>query len=54
MGSFEFNPAGFAENLTYMGVGMLGVFIIVGVILGIRNYLTSRKAQGGQHGTQSV
>lgn len=33
MGSFEFNPAGFAENLTYMGVGMLGVFIIVGVII---------------------
>ena len=29
----NFNPAGFIENLKYMGVGMLGVFIIVGVII---------------------
>ena len=29
----EFNPIAFVENLKYMGVGMLGVFIIVGVII---------------------
>lgn len=30
----NFNPMGFVENLKYMGVGMLGVFIIVGIIIG--------------------
>ena len=29
----EFNPMGFVENLRYMGVGMLGVFIIIGIII---------------------
>lgn len=29
----SFNPMGFIENLKYMGVGMLGVFIIVGIII---------------------
>ena len=29
----EFNPIAFVKNLKYMGVGMLGVFIIVGVII---------------------
>ena len=29
----EFHPEGFVENLNYMGAGMLGVFIIVGIII---------------------
>lgn len=29
----NFNPMGFVENLKYMGIGMLGVFIIVGIII---------------------
>lgn len=29
----NFNPMGFIENLKYMGIGMLGVFIIVGIII---------------------
>ncbi len=29
----EFHPMGFVENLKYMGIGMLGVFIIVGIII---------------------
>ena len=29
----SFNPMGFVENLKYMGIGMLGVFIIVGIII---------------------
>ncbi|MBR2930132.1 MAG: oxaloacetate decarboxylase [Clostridia bacterium] len=29
-----FQPLNFVTNLKYMGVGMLGVFIIVGVIIG--------------------
>ena len=29
----NFNPMAFVENLQYMGIGMLGVFIIIGVII---------------------
>ena len=29
----NFNPVEFVSNLKYMGVGMLGVFIIVGIII---------------------
>ena len=29
----EFNPMKFVEFLKYMGVGMLGVFIIIGIII---------------------
>ena len=32
--NFEFHPERFVYNLKYMGVGMLGVFIIVGIIIG--------------------
>ena len=28
-----FEPINFAKQLTHMGVGMLGVFIIVGIIM---------------------
>jgi len=29
----NFQPAEFVNKLSYMGVGMLGVFIIVGIII---------------------
>jgi Na+-transporting methylmalonyl-CoA/oxaloacetate decarboxylase gamma subunit len=29
----EFNLSNFVENLKYMGIGMLGVFIIVGILI---------------------
>ena len=29
----EFNPVAFVENLKYMGVGMLGIFIVIGIIV---------------------
>ena len=29
-----FNPMNFITNLKWMGVGMLGVFIIIGIIIG--------------------
>ena len=29
-----FNPGAFVDNLYYMGVGMLGVFLIIGIIIG--------------------
>lgn len=31
----KINPAAFVDNLYYMGVGMLGIFIVIGVIIGI-------------------
>jgi hypothetical protein len=34
MNDLIFEPIRFIENLKYMGVGMLGVFIIIGVIIG--------------------
>lgn len=37
--NFYFEPLKFVENLKYMGIGMLGVFIIVGVIMAA-TYLT--------------
>ena len=27
------NPSAFIENLRYMGLGMLGIFIVIGVII---------------------
>ena len=32
MENLQFVPAEFVKNLSYMGVGMLGVFMIVGII----------------------
>lgn len=29
----EFHPIGFVENLRFMGIGMLGIFIIIGIII---------------------
>ena len=33
MGNMTFNPMAFIENLTYMGQGMLGIFIVIGIII---------------------
>ncbi len=30
---FEFNPSNFIEYLKYMGIGLLGVFLIIGIII---------------------
>ena len=29
----DFNPMNFVENLEFMGMGMLGIFIVIGVII---------------------
>ena len=34
MGKFIFEPMNFINNLKWMGIGMLGVFMIVGIIMG--------------------
>jgi len=28
----QFNPMNFVTNLKYMGLGMLGIFVVIGVI----------------------
>ena len=38
---FDFEPIKFIENLQYMGLGMLAIFIVIGVIVGI-TYLLNR------------
>ena len=49
--NIDFIPINFVKNLTYMGVGMLGVFLIVGVIV-LATYavgkLTAPKSQDGE------
>ena len=29
----QFNPMNFITNLKYMGLGMLGIFVVIGVII---------------------
>lgn len=46
--NFYIKPIEFVKNLKYMGIGMLGVFIIVGVIMGatyLASYLTNKLAK---------
>ena len=33
MGNLQFNLMSFVENLKYMGLGMLGVFIVITIII---------------------
>ena len=30
---FQFNPMAFVENLQYMGIGMLVIFVVIGLII---------------------
>ncbi len=48
MGNLQFKPTAFIENLKYMGIGMLGVFMIIGIIIGatyLISYLTNKLAR---------
>lgn len=48
---FEFHPLSFIENLAYMGKGMLGIFVVIGVIVGITcllNFLASKNRKEKQ------
>ena len=38
---FYCNPASFVENLKYMGIGMLAIFIVIGVIVGMTYLLNA-------------
>ncbi len=46
MENLQFEPMAFVENLGTMGIGMLGVFMIIGIIIAatyITNSVCSRK-----------
>ena len=46
-----FEPIEFVNNLKYMGIGMLGVFIIVGVIIAATyaiNKFTKKRSDEGK------
>ncbi len=45
--SLEFEPSNFVDNLGYMGSGMLGIFVVIGIIVGITYILNavSKKKQ---------
>ncbi len=32
--NLDFNPMAFVENLQHMGVGMLVIFVVIGIIIG--------------------
>ena len=43
---FQFDPMAFVENLQYMGVGMLVIFLVIGLIIlttMLINWLFSKK-----------
>lgn len=35
----EFKPANFVSNLSYMGTGMVGIFIVIALIMGVTTLL---------------
>ena len=42
--NLDFNPMAFIENLQYLGVGMVVIFVVIGIIIGattLVNYLFS-------------
>lgn len=49
----NFNPGAFIDNLYYMGVGMLGIMIVMGVLILITTLLNSvaSKSDGKKDGT---
>lgn len=47
----EFNPMNFIYSLKYMGIGMLGVFLIIGIIVAATyaiGKLTAKKEDKGE------
>ena len=46
MDKMQFEPMAFVENLKYMGFGMLGIFVVIGTIIGVTcllNYVMNPK-----------
>ena len=52
----NFDPMGFVDNLKYMGIGMLGVFMIVGIIMSATyaiGKLTSGRSKKGEEDSEA-
>lgn len=48
MNLLSFNPHAFVESLPYMGKGMLGIFIVIGIIIicaTLLNKITGKKKE---------
>ena len=51
MGNFFFEPMNFIKNFKYMGIGMLGIFVVICVIVILTialNAATTRKKKNQQ------
>ena len=51
MGDIIFNPAGFVDGLRYMGLGLLGTFVVIGIIVAVTmafNNISNKLAQKKQ------
>ena len=44
----NFNPMAFVDNLTYMGQGMLGIFVVIGIIIVFTTILTKVSSKIGK------
>lgn len=42
---FYFEPINFIKNLGYMGLGMLGIFVVIGLIAGVTVLLNDTTAR---------
>ncbi len=52
----QFNPMHFIDNLYYMGVGMAGIFIVIGAIIVITmllNKATSKRQKSSDEDSQN-
>lgn len=47
----EFNISAFVDSLSVMGLGMLGIFVVVGVIMGVM-YLLNAAFKDKQDGNE--
>ncbi|MBQ8768295.1 MAG: hypothetical protein IJZ15_01395 [Oscillospiraceae bacterium] len=43
--NLEFNPMAFVDNLKYMGIGMLVIFVIIGIIILATKLVSSIKSK---------
>ena len=51
MQDLQFVPMEFIHNLKYMGIGMLGIMIVMGILIGsiiLLNKFTNRRKKDGE------
>ena len=49
----NFEPMNFVNNLSYMGLGMLGIFIVMGVIIAVTTVLDKAASKKSGEDEQS-